>query len=811
MMWYVMRHETFCATLTLIVQIFFCFFVGNDFLPHLPSLDIRDGALDFLFNVYRRLLPAMGYITESGGRVNLQKVDIILGEVGSIEDYVFKMKYENEQQDKRRREEQNTRRRKGVKADAPDLQSQPVENHKKRGRAAKILERSERQVVPLSRGHKAKEEARKDQKAKQMLAEDNSRAATELRQSLLKTSAPSEEKSEEVPVTEPAVEESPEKEEAIDEDDDDDDDDDEEDEVETPVASNYETSDPEVLKKFKEISKAAKQKQLDDLAKNVQDNVRLHETGWKDRYYSDKCKADDLTGDGRSREDMFRSYVMGLCWVMKYYFDGCPSWKWYYPYHYGPFASDLRNIERFEKDCRSFQLSTPFNPVEQLLAVLPSDSKHAVPKASQWLMDDPESPIIDFYPKDVPVDPNGKAMPWLWVVLLPFIEEERLLDAMSPTMEKWTETELLCNARGMDDGYLYISIENALVKKVDSVIKSKGDKSVSVKLSDSAAYGSPGFSGSVRMPLSNEAIEVGTEVARPPSSDKIKDNGNAIFDRNLTCNEAICIAFTEPRKYSHKSVLLPGVRLPKPTLSARDKEIRRPCLNRSKNTIANLGTGNGQSYRQGYGSMNMGTGERELAERTGRGHQMYQPGIRQWGAMEPAPKRQRPNHHHQGSAHGNYQQQQQQQRGQQGWNGNQQHNWNQQQQQQPAWNAHQHAQQGGQQHWNAHSGNHYPQQGYQSHGNYQNHGQYQNQGYQNQGQYHNQQGYQHNGQYQHQQQQRYQSHQQGPPRNQQGGFNFRDHNRGQQQQGRPPPPRVGEDKMSRLRSQLRDTIQRSNR
>ena len=79
---------------------------------------------------------------------------------------------------------------------------------------------------------------------------------------------------------------------------------------------------------------------------------------------------------------------------------------------------------------KSFELNTPFNPVEQLMAVFPSDSSHAIPKEARWLMMDPESPIIDFYPKDVPVDPNGKAMPWLWVVLLPFIEEERLLGAL---------------------------------------------------------------------------------------------------------------------------------------------------------------------------------------------------------------------------------------------------------------------------------------------------------------------------------------------------------------------------------------------
>lgn len=127
---------------------------------------------------------------------------------------------------------------------------------------------------------------------------------------------------------------------------------------------------------------------------------------------------------------MYRSYVMGLVWVMKYYYSGVCSWRWYYPFHYAPFASDLRNIERFAKDCQSFEISEPFSPVEQLMAVLPSDSSHAVPKASRWLMCDPESPIIDFYPKDVPCDPNGKAMPWLWVVLLPFIEEKRLLEAL---------------------------------------------------------------------------------------------------------------------------------------------------------------------------------------------------------------------------------------------------------------------------------------------------------------------------------------------------------------------------------------------
>jgi len=43
------------------------FLVGNDFIPHLPDLHIRKGALPVLFKAYKEVLPTLdGYLNEKG-------------------------------------------------------------------------------------------------------------------------------------------------------------------------------------------------------------------------------------------------------------------------------------------------------------------------------------------------------------------------------------------------------------------------------------------------------------------------------------------------------------------------------------------------------------------------------------------------------------------------------------------------------------------------------------------------------------------------------------------------------------------------
>lgn len=64
-----------------------------------------------------------------------------------------------------------------------------------------------------------------------------------------------------------------------------------------------------------------------------------------------------------------KSYVEGLCWVLEYYFQGAPSWEWYYPHHFSPFASDFINVGELDI---TFNMGAPFKPYEQLMSVFPS-------------------------------------------------------------------------------------------------------------------------------------------------------------------------------------------------------------------------------------------------------------------------------------------------------------------------------------------------------------------------------------------------------------------------------------------------------
>ncbi|XP_030071789.1 5'-3' exoribonuclease 1 isoform X2 [Microcaecilia unicolor] len=131
-------------------------------------------------------------------------------------------------------------------------------------------------------------------------------------------------------------------------------------------------------------------------------------------------------------------YAQAIQWILHYYYHGVQSWSWYYPYHYAPYLSDIHNISTHKVQ---FELGKPFMPFEQLLAVLPAASKDLLPACYQHLMTSEDSPILEYYPLDFKTDLNGKQQEWEAVVLIPFIDEKRLLEAMKPCNKCLTEDE----------------------------------------------------------------------------------------------------------------------------------------------------------------------------------------------------------------------------------------------------------------------------------------------------------------------------------------------------------------------------------
>ncbi|KAL4237918.1 5'-3' exoribonuclease 2 [Mactra antiquata] len=373
--------------------VFMCFFVGNDFLPHLPSLEIREGAIDRLVRLYKDTVRRTGgYLTDSGV-VALERVQLIMQELGEVEDEIFKKRRDDEMNFRKKNKEK--RRRNRQYADKPRyipggmLTPQPLGRGGGGGRG--------RGRPGFGSGGIGAPTGNVRQEAYQQRTQNYSTTSSTDRD-LANLDAAQALKS---------------------------------------MMNSGESGQGEKRKRENEDS---------DSEPEPEDDVKLWEDGWKDRYYKNKFDVD--AEDIAFRHNVANHYVRGLCWVLRYYYQGCASWKWYFPYHYAPFASDFVNVAALSND---FERETePFKPLEQLMGVFPAGSKQHVPPTWQELMTHPESPIIDFYPTNFKIDLNGKKYAWQGVALLPFVDEKRLWKALDTVYPDLTEAEIKRNIRGAD-------------------------------------------------------------------------------------------------------------------------------------------------------------------------------------------------------------------------------------------------------------------------------------------------------------------------------------------------------------------------
>jgi len=183
---------------------------------------------------------------------------------------------------------------------------------------------------------------------------------------------------------------------------------------------------------------------IENLQFKINDDIELgkdESNDYKFRYY----KKYYLTEINQKEQVKFASYkyVEGLLWVANYYFNECPSWKWYYPYDHAPFISDLAdNFKRFNIDDIKFKLGEPLYPIEQLLCVLPKQSDYLIPKEYRWLMNSNKSPLIHLYPDDFEIDLLYKTKYWQGIPLLPDLELELVKKTINNKVKENSEVLL---------------------------------------------------------------------------------------------------------------------------------------------------------------------------------------------------------------------------------------------------------------------------------------------------------------------------------------------------------------------------------
>lgn len=527
--------------------VFMCFFVGNDFLPHLPSLDIRENGIDTLIAIWRDNIPLMGGYLTQDGHVDLNRAQLILQGLAKQEDAIFRRRRQTEE-----RKNANAKRRK-----AEQNQRNEERDRKRPRKSTDMLEPSSAPpplMVPgkgnLSRADRELTHSMVVNRGAAYKANAANKSAAAVLKSQLLSGTPGSAES-----TTPDV--------------------DMEDSAKTSAGGT--SGSPLGKRKADALESPGEEtptpKPAADEDELPEDTVRLWEQGYADRYYEQKFKADPK--DIEFRHKVARAYAEGLSWVLLYYFQGCPSWTWYYPYHYAPFAADFVNLG--EMDIK-FDKGIPFKPYEQLMGVLPAASNHAIPQVFRSLMSEPDSEIIDFYPEDFPVDLNGKKWAWQGIALLPFIDEKRLLDAMAKRYPLLTDEENFRNQVGRD--VLFFSDRHPLYKDVVSNFYSKKQGAPKLKLNMRV---SEGLGGKVER---NEAYIPHSSLTPPLDNVDLP---------TIDEDHSISVLYDIPKSmHTHKSMLLRGVKFNPPVLDKGDIEA-------TKNKAQHSGRSFGGAPLQGRG------------------------------------------------------------------------------------------------------------------------------------------------------------------------------------------------------------------
>lgn len=166
---------------------------------------------------------------------------------------------------------------------------------------------------------------------------------------------------------------------------------------------------------------------------------------WKFQYYQYFCSANSQNYN-KVRNNLVQEYLKSLKFTLHYYNDKCPSWSWYYPYRVAPLFSDIyTNLTKFNFNMNTglhFRMGTPYTPFQQLMLILPLDSKDILPKEFSTIF----KKYKEYYPQEFKVDAlQGMKYIYSEAILPEFDRFLEFLSDIKKVEEKIGDTEKMRN------------------------------------------------------------------------------------------------------------------------------------------------------------------------------------------------------------------------------------------------------------------------------------------------------------------------------------------------------------------------------
>eukprot|EP00792_Barthelona_sp_PAP020_P008552 TRINITY_DN3227_c3_g3_i1.p1 TRINITY_DN3227_c3_g3~~TRINITY_DN3227_c3_g3_i1.p1 ORF type:complete len:1228 (+),score=372.38 TRINITY_DN3227_c3_g3_i1:549-4232(+) len=379
--------------------VFICLFIDNDYLPHLPSMDISHGAINKFVNSYLSILPELkGYLTERG-ILNFERIGLLLEHVSKKDPKkVFKKRFE-----KQKRFELD---------DSSIIQLQKIENLTK--------DTDENNVDTIQTKNK---ELLKGITEKVKQKENNFIVGADSIE-FVKTKV--------IQING----------------------------VDTEVSEHTfaENNINYHLDGYKERYYNHKMEILLSKGESKEGAVTSKNLG---RIFSHMNfgRSEQIITFGYKPQflDVIQTYCEGLVWTFLYFTRGCHSWNWFYPFHYAPMIGDLclmqyihkKKIYAFfnvnlslemenmkkclktpkkclnnEKSIRCLFADDPLKPFEQMLMMIPKTQENLkiFPKVLQNIICDDKRTLKSYFPiHNFKIDLNDQDSIDKGICLLPFI------------------------------------------------------------------------------------------------------------------------------------------------------------------------------------------------------------------------------------------------------------------------------------------------------------------------------------------------------------------------------------------------------